>query len=341
MEFLGIWLLFCVLCGALARNKGRSFFGYALLAVILSPIISAIILVCLPNSSATNKIKNGIEKKCPACAETVKTEAKICKHCGHTFAELVEQVVQDTSHTQKSSTSTTNSRKSSNIAGVGVVCALLAVVALVFVANNKTKIDNPVDPSTNNIPPVVFTKARTDYIQTLVDQAQYERAYDELKPYLADNPSATELFNIFKQEYVNSIEQKLKTIPSRFVEDNLKYYTILSSIDSTNQRYQTKREFYQSFVDKNIGNKLIINADNHIRYRAFRETIEVSGNKCPYVAEAHYMGVLDLNDGDAYWKVVCTYESYIVRILPDEEGTSRVLNCSLAESVIGASCDVD
>ncbi len=27
------------------------------------------------------------EKKCPACAETIKAEAAVCKHCGHRFSE--------------------------------------------------------------------------------------------------------------------------------------------------------------------------------------------------------------------------------------------------------------
>ena len=26
-------------------------------------------------------------KKCPMCAETIKSEAKLCKHCGHKFSE--------------------------------------------------------------------------------------------------------------------------------------------------------------------------------------------------------------------------------------------------------------
>lgn len=79
-----VWLIFAILVGAYASSKGRSGIGFFLIAVILSPLIGFIIaLVVSPIREHTEAraIDSGDLKKCPNCAELVKTEAKLCKHC--------------------------------------------------------------------------------------------------------------------------------------------------------------------------------------------------------------------------------------------------------------------
>jgi len=69
----------------LASGKGKSFFGYFLLSTFLSPLIGFIaVLIAKEDLAKVEKkeLDRGGKKRCPFCAELVKSEAIICKHCG-------------------------------------------------------------------------------------------------------------------------------------------------------------------------------------------------------------------------------------------------------------------
>ncbi|MFC1234438.1 hypothetical protein [Vibrio sp. F74] len=79
-----MWLVFAVLVGVYASNKGRSGVGLFFVSLILSPIIGLIIaLIMSPNQDKVEQssIASGDMKKCPLCAELVRSEASVCKHC--------------------------------------------------------------------------------------------------------------------------------------------------------------------------------------------------------------------------------------------------------------------
>lgn len=79
-----LWIVFAVLVGLLASSKGRSGFLFFFLALILSPIVGLVIALVIPKNNEiveSKAIENGGMRKCPSCAELVKSEAKICKHC--------------------------------------------------------------------------------------------------------------------------------------------------------------------------------------------------------------------------------------------------------------------
>lgn len=72
------WLIFAVVVGAIAAGKGRSGFGWFLLAVLISPLIAIIVLIAVGEGDRGRR-------QCAACMEWVQAEAKICKHCGRDF----------------------------------------------------------------------------------------------------------------------------------------------------------------------------------------------------------------------------------------------------------------
>jgi hypothetical protein len=81
MELLILWLILAVVVAIWAYKMGRSAVGYFFLSLLLSPVIAGVILL------VSGRKVGEKYKKCPECAEIVKSEAKICRFCGHDFTE--------------------------------------------------------------------------------------------------------------------------------------------------------------------------------------------------------------------------------------------------------------
>ena len=80
------WLLLGALIGAYAgQRRGFSPLGGAVGGALLGPL--AILMFFISGISSADE--RG--RKCPACAEWVKQDAKVCKHCRHDLPAIAKR----------------------------------------------------------------------------------------------------------------------------------------------------------------------------------------------------------------------------------------------------------
>lgn len=82
MELGTLWFIFAIVVGFGASGRGRSGFGWFLLALLISPLLAFILLVLLPARSTEARPSPRTHVKCPDCRELILRDARVCKHCG-------------------------------------------------------------------------------------------------------------------------------------------------------------------------------------------------------------------------------------------------------------------
>lgn len=95
MEIVVFWLICAIVVGVIASSRGRSGFGWFILAVLFSPLLMGILVLALgrPKKEAEiaqqqatampRTVEPGPgETRCPECREVIRSDARKCKHCG-------------------------------------------------------------------------------------------------------------------------------------------------------------------------------------------------------------------------------------------------------------------
>lgn len=85
MEWIVGWVVLAIVVAFVAPIRGRSGFGWFLVALLLSPVIALLLLIVLPDLKG-EIAERGRSRQCPFCAERVKREAIVCRHCGRDLA---------------------------------------------------------------------------------------------------------------------------------------------------------------------------------------------------------------------------------------------------------------
>lgn len=83
LAIIFFWLVFSIVVGVMASGRGRSGFGWFILACLISPLVAGVFLLLMTNKAAERgRPHPSTHVKCPDCKELILKDARVCRFCG-------------------------------------------------------------------------------------------------------------------------------------------------------------------------------------------------------------------------------------------------------------------
>lgn len=118
-----IWVVLGFVTAKIAESKGRPFGTWLIYGFVCFPL--AILYLAVSKPSDETLVDSGEYRKCPFCAEVVRSEAKVCRYCNKELPDVeIEKSVPDDNDSLVNKTETF-------FKIIGAIIVVLVVVSLV------------------------------------------------------------------------------------------------------------------------------------------------------------------------------------------------------------------
>ena len=118
-----IWVVLGFVTAKIAESKGRPFGTWLIYGFLCFPL--AILYLAVSKPSDETLVNSGEYRKCPFCAEVVRSEAKVCRYCNKELPDVVvEEYAPDDNDSLMNKTETF-------FKIIGVIIVVIVVVSLI------------------------------------------------------------------------------------------------------------------------------------------------------------------------------------------------------------------
>lgn len=94
LVFLALTFVMGIIASSIASAKGRSSANWFFIGFLFGPIgvLAAAVASKDLQAIAERGVEQGVNRKCPFCAEVIKSEAIVCKHCGREVQPMEQKI---------------------------------------------------------------------------------------------------------------------------------------------------------------------------------------------------------------------------------------------------------